>query len=42
MPNEIFSLARELHYNPNLQDGNEAYVDGLATFGNGARMVYAG
>lgn len=42
MPGETFSLARELHYNPNLQDGNEAYVDGLATFGNGARMVYAG
>jgi len=42
MPDETFSLAHELHYNPNLQDGNEPFVDGYATFGNGAKMVYGG
>jgi len=42
MPGETFSLARELHYNPNFEDGNEAYVAGFATFGAGARMIYGG
>lgn len=42
MPNQTFSIARELHYSPNASDGKKAFVDGYATFGNGARMVYGG
>lgn len=42
MPSETFVLGRELHYNPNFEDGNEVFVDWYATLWDSAQMVYGG
>ncbi|MEI7563706.1 MAG: hypothetical protein WCJ39_09045 [bacterium] len=42
MPNETFSVGHELHYSARINDGKLPYMDGLATLGNGAGMVYGG
>lgn len=42
MPNETFSLGHELHYTPYSDEEKKPYLNGYATFGNSARMVYGG